>query len=84
MYSVLRKEWGKALADSGGGEPPCDYCGWGGDNGEPDEPDEGDAFEVIFDDEAGNEWCPECGRQTLVAVYFDDDPRAPWNRSPEV
>ena len=71
----------RALEDGGGGwGPPCGRCS-GGDG---DDHDEGDTYEVNFDDEAENEWCPECSRQTSVAIYFDDDPRAPWNRSPEV
>ena len=83
MYSVLRKEWGKALADSGGGKPPCSCCGWGGDNGEPDDFGERDTYEVVFvgpDEDAGPEFCPECGRRIAYDIYFDDDPRAPWNR----
>ena len=76
MYSVLRKEWGKALADSGGGKPPCDYCGGGGDNGEPDEPSPEDTCELAFLEEdeemPEDEFCPACGCQTEFAIYFED------------
>jgi hypothetical protein len=76
VYSALRKEWGKALADSGGGEPPCDRCGWGGED------DNNRTYEVIFEDELPDdleENCPRCGRELIQSIYFDDDPRAPWN-----
>jgi len=61
--------------EAGGPTPPCDYCG-GGD-GDPDEP-----YEIVFDDELPDDFeetCPQCGRELATPIYFDDDPRAPWN-----
>ena len=69
MHSVLRKEWSKAVA-GGGGLPPCDRCGWGGDDGEPDDFGPDDTFEIVFADEPEEEFCPECGRQVNVVVRF--------------
>jgi hypothetical protein len=62
----------------GGGRGPgggCGYCG-DGDDDRRDEP-----YIITFDDETAPDFpetCPECGA-TLV-IYFDDDPRAPWNQ----
>jgi len=30
-------------------------------------------------DEAEEEWFEKCGRKLITTIYFDDDPRAPWN-----
>ena len=61
----------KASFAGGGGE--CPECGDGGDK----------PYEVVFDDELPDdleESCPECGREIITTIYFEDDPRAPWNR----
>ena len=67
----------------GGGRGPgggvCGYCGGrepGDNDGNWDKP-----YIVTFDDETPDDFpetCPECGAS--LVIYFDDDPRAPWNR----
>jgi hypothetical protein len=64
----------------GGGLPPCDRCGWGGDEGEPFDYQEGDTFEVVFYDDTDHgpdseaeEYCPECGRRINIVVRFEED-----------
>ena len=57
---------------SGGGG--CGYCG--DDDVNWDEP-----YIITFDDETPDDFpetCPECGAS--LVIYFDDAPRAPWNR----
>jgi len=64
----------------GGGRGPgggCDYCG-SDDDGNWDEP-----YIITFDDETPPDFpetCPECGRELITTIYFDDDPQAPWNQ----
>jgi hypothetical protein len=64
----------------GGGRGPGGGCGCGGgddDHGNWDEP-----YHIFFEDEEPEgleEFCPECGRELVQNIYFDDDPRAPWN-----
>ena len=84
MYSALRKEWGRAIADSGGGGgwdgPPCEECGWRGpdDNSEPERhlvTFQGDKdFNLVPTDEYGEpkEFCHECGRRLVWPIAFDD------------
>ena len=63
------------LEKSAGGDG-CGYCG--GDDGNWDEP-----YIITFDDETppdSPETCPECGRELITTIYFDDDPQAPWNQ----
>jgi hypothetical protein len=60
----------KVLEDGSGGSggfPPCPECGG------PDDFGPGDAYELVFDDTAEDEWCPECGRQTSVVIKFAED-----------
>ena len=59
----------RVLEDGGGsGEfPPCPECGGPDDSG-PD-----NTYELIFDDEVKEEWCPACGRQTSVVIKFAED-----------
>ena len=62
-----------ALEKSAGGSE-CPECGDGGDNNRP--------YKVYFEDELPedlDENCPECGRELITTIYFEDDPRAPWN-----
>ena len=70
---------GRGPGGSGaGGRGGCGYCG-GGDDDHHDEP-----YEVYFEDEVPEDLegeCPECGEELITTIYFDDDPRAPWQRS---
>ena len=69
----VRKKLQQLEGGRGGG---CGYCGGGDDDGDWDEP-----YEIYFDDEVPDDFedvCPECGEEWVI--YFDDDPRAPWNR----
>jgi len=64
-----------ALEESAGGSGECPECGNGPDDDKP--------YEVVFDDEMPDdleENCPECGRELITTIYFEDDPNAPWNR----
>jgi len=62
----------KLEADSGGGKPPCDTCGWGGGE-EPFGFGPDDTYELVFDDTAEDEWCPACDRQTSFVIKFAED-----------
>jgi len=60
------------------GRGGCGYCG-GSPDDHHDEP-----YEVYFEDEVPGDLegeCPECGEEIITTIYFDDDPRAPWQRS---
>jgi hypothetical protein len=68
------------LLDATGGRGPggggCDYCG--GD----DEDNRGEPYDIFFEDEVPEdleENCPKCGRELILSIYFEEDPRAPWN-----
>jgi hypothetical protein len=73
MRSIERRV--AALEESaGGGGDGCGYCGGGGDD------DRDGPYEVYFEDEQPEdpeETCPQCGRELITYIYFDDDPRAP-------
>jgi hypothetical protein len=47
---------------------PCEECGGGG-AGEGDN----DTYEVVWVDEAEEEWCETCGRQTAIVVRWPED-----------
>jgi YgiT-type zinc finger domain-containing protein len=56
---------------------PCDWCGGGGDD------DESVTFEVTWDhdddesEDIGEEYCPECGRQSAFVVRWPEDVEDP-------
>jgi hypothetical protein len=75
MVSSLQAKVSRLEESAGGGGNGCGYCG--GDDDNRDDP-----YEVYFEDELPDdleENCPECGRELITTIYFDDDPRAPWN-----
>jgi hypothetical protein len=45
----------------------CPECG-GGEAGGDD-----DTYELVWVDEAEEEWCETCGRQTAIVVRWPDD-----------
>ena len=62
----------EAAGDAGGNG--CGYCG-GDDDDNQDGP-----YEICSEDELPEdleESCPQCGRDLITDIYFDDDPRAP-------
>jgi hypothetical protein len=52
-------------AASGGGR--CPECGG------PDDPDDHTTYEVVFVEEAQEEWCETCGRQTGIVIRWPED-----------
>ena len=59
------------LEESGGGGG-CNHCSSAGGGG---------PYTIYFNDEVPDDFedvCPECGE--VLVIYFNDDPRAPWNR----
>jgi hypothetical protein len=73
-HKRLQRLEGGGRGPGGGG---CGYCG-DGDDDRRDEP-----YIITFDDETPPDFpetCPECGRELITTIYFDDDPRAPWNQ----
>ena len=52
-------------APSGGGR--CPECGG------PDDPDDHTTYEVVFVEEAQEEWCETCGRQTEFVIRWPED-----------
>jgi len=73
MVSSLKRQVAALKAQAGGGDD-CGYCGGDDDNDR--------SYEVIFEDELPEDFeanCPRCGRELVTTIYFDDDPRAPWN-----
>jgi hypothetical protein len=50
---------------SGGGR--CPECGG------PDEPGDHTTYELVFVDEAEEEWCETCGRQTGIVIRWPED-----------
>ena len=56
-----------ALEESAGGGGKCPECGG------PDDPDDHTTYEVEWVDEAEEEWCETCGRQTVIVVRWPED-----------
>ena len=76
MTSTLERRLEALEESAGGGGGGCGYCG-GGDDDNRD-----GSYEVYFEEELPEdpeETCPQCGRDLITTIYFDDDPRAPWN-----
>jgi hypothetical protein len=75
MVTAIERRVKRLEKPAGGGGGGCGYCG--GDDGGRDEP-----YTIYFEDELPEdleENCPECGRELIQHIYFEDDPRAPWN-----
>jgi hypothetical protein len=75
MVTTIERRVAALEKSAGGGGDGCGYCG--DDGGDGDE-----SYEIIFADDLPDdleENCPECGRGLMTTIYFDDDPRAPWN-----
>jgi hypothetical protein len=45
---------------------PCSGCGGGGGG-------ESDTYELVWTDEAEEEWCETCGTQTGIVVRWPED-----------
>ena len=74
LRTRLKRRVERLEATTEGGDR-CLVCGNGPDNDK--------SYEVVFDDEMPDdlkETCPECGRELITTIYFEDDPNAPWNR----
>jgi hypothetical protein len=56
-----------ALEEATGGGGECPECGG------PDEPGDHTTYEVVFVDEAEEEWCETCGRQTGIVIRWPED-----------
>lgn len=87
MTSVRTRVGRLEEATGGGGwdGPPCDECGWGGGE-EPFENHPDEPYEIVFDEHpydelAEDETCSRCGRVLSRTIFFDEDPRAPWNEA---
>ena len=65
MASIERRV--AALEESGGGGGECPECGG------PDDPDEHTTYEVVWAEEAQEEWCETCGRQTGIVIRWPED-----------
>jgi len=64
----------QAGGGGGGDGDDCNHCGWPHDeDGDDDIP-----YEIVFTEDDEEVSCPQCGR-VFLTIYFDDDPRAPWN-----
>ena len=77
MVTTIERRVNRLEKSAGGAG--CGYCGGGGgdDHGDSDEP-----YTIYFEGELPEdleENCPECGRELITTIYFDDDPQAPWN-----
>ena len=55
------------LEESIGGSGKCPECGG------PDDPDDHITYEVVWADEAQEEWCETCGRRTGVVIRWPED-----------
>ena len=56
-----------ALEESIGGSGKCPECG------DPDAPDDHTTYELVFVEEAEEEWCETCGRQTGIVIRWPED-----------
>jgi hypothetical protein len=66
MVSSLQAKVSR-LEEAAGGGGECPECGG------PDDPDDHTTYELIFDDEAEEEWCETCGRQTGIVIRWPED-----------
>jgi hypothetical protein len=54
----------EAPTDRGGECPEC---------GGPDDPDDHTTYELVWVDDAEEEWCETCGRQTGIVIRWPED-----------
>ena len=66
MVSSLQAKVSRLEAAVGGGGE-CPECGG------PDDPDEHTTYEVVWAEEAQEEWCETCGRQTGIVIRWPED-----------
>ena len=65
MTSIKRRV--ARLEESAGGGSGCPECGG------PDDPDDHSTYELVWVEEAEEEWCETCGRQTGFVVRWPED-----------
>jgi hypothetical protein len=65
MASSLATRVTRLEAARGGGK--CPNCGG------PDDPDDHSSYELVWVDEAEEEWCETCGRQTGIVIRWPED-----------
>jgi len=66
MVSSLATKVARLEAAAGGGSG-CPECG------SPDAPDDHTTYELVFVDDAEEEWCETCGRQTGFVIRWPED-----------
>jgi hypothetical protein len=66
MISSLQAKVSRLEAAAGGGSG-CPDCGG------PDAPDDHTTYEVVWVEEAEEEWCETCGRQTGIVIRWPED-----------
>ena len=66
MVTTIEKRLAR-LEESAGAGGECPRCGG------PDEPDEHTTYELVFDEEAEEEWCETCGRQTGIVIRWPEE-----------
>jgi hypothetical protein len=71
-WNNIKKRLEDLAAASGRGER-CPECGGPADGS--DMPGPNDTYELLFlerGEDPQNEWCPECGRQTVTVLEWED------------
>jgi hypothetical protein len=66
MVSSLQAKVSRLEAAAGGGSG-CPECGG------PDYPDDHTTYELVWADDAEEEWCETCGRQTGIVIRWPED-----------
>jgi hypothetical protein len=66
MVSSLQAKVSRLEAAAGGGRG-CPECGG------PDDPDDHSTYELVWVDDAEEEWCESCGRQTGIVIRWPED-----------
>ena len=67
MVSSLQAKVSRLEEASGGGGGECPECGG------PDVPDDHITYEIVWVDDAEEEWCETCGRQTGIVIRWPED-----------
>jgi len=66
MVSSLQAKVSR-LEEATGGGAECPECGG------PDDPGDHTTYELVFVEEAEEEWCETCGRQTGIVIRWPED-----------